>query len=1833
MSIYKINKEYPLKKWLSCHAEFISASKIEILKQVQNDIILRGYNKDIIFKDKRAALTSFAFLKPVLNFIRTKGKKEKRVMATIESNGIFATNTLIPVKPSSTFRVGDLLKTKQLVSDYSFLKKTDDFKELTLNDTRHLLNTEIQKFELAAKHGLFINMKSFITGLGNRLSNIAALKLEPTKFVPATQNSSQTDVRQTTARSAGSLNLSANTDINPNVLLKQLPTATAFTSGTFRVNGKTITINKDLDTFNDVLSRINTSGAGVTATLEQGKLVLRGPTVTTANGTSNFWVATKIPVTTVSGAKATVTADIPIVHSTDPGVKAQVVGNRPIEKSTYAGVVALLYGNAVQIAATGTYDFGTININGEDVTLGSIAIAGATDTARSQDAVTKIVNKINLADNHGGVYAYRTTVSILGVTYSRVTLRGDFDPININSVTFSAPAGDDMSPGFSGGEVSTNQRLPQTDLGIITLNGTTINLGVVNNVDFADDAALGQYVKNTINTYSATTLVDADIDAENRLILTHQQSGVANKVILTGVTTESELPVFATNNKGVGLYNVTRSGVDPRTDFGKMTLNGVNISIGWVSNTNALYDTIPELATFVANRIHAYRGSTGVAASVSADNKIVLTQQTAGSAKVIEIQDFTPDVNNYAPDTQSAGFNLGTWAGTNTELKSSTTLGVSDYTRTLDALKGKFSPELISTTNGKFSINGVIINYNTTVDKISDVVDRINNSPATRVTARFDEKSAIFILTRHDPGPEPIDLQDLVGNFLESFKVQGTKGLASAKSQTTLGIQGNYYAIDPTKLLKDINTATPITSGTFTVNGISITINKDTDTFNAVMARINSLVPGVTASIKNDMLDLQSGAAITLAAGTSNFISATMLGGNITTTTPATAANITVTPTVSLTPDVDTAATNTGTTPIALSADAGVTASLNGSTYSVASNTTYDLGKVQINGQTVNLDNYTTITSADVTLRSQKTAEYIRDKINATAGAGVTASTVLAGSYYRVNLTGDNYGNILIGDITYSDTANNRTVGFYTGQYVAGRAPSTDFGRITLNGYTIYLDNIFNAGNTNESAAQYVADQLNSFTQFTNVTATVDASNQIKLDQLTAGASYGINITSVVADSDGIGTNNSSIGFIVSNIKGTDAKTDFGNMVINGTTVNFNTVFNRDYTDASAVDYIATKINTTAGITVTASVNSENNIVLTQKTAGAAPSINITAINPDSDANPANNRPVGFVVGNTANGTNAVTVVNRTSTSYLGVSDLNRIMDTLGNKFAVPLISTTTGRIKVNGVNVNYNTKTQKLQNVINNINAAVPGVLASYNSSTNKFEISSNGAAQVTVTDVTGNLAQALDLQSEDVKTVVPYFQELGNNNQGLNNGAGTDVISTNQWHKLSNISLDINKGSLLLNGKRIEINPDDTLDNVLTKINTSNAGITAYMHGNRVVLAGDKPIDLNKALDTSGFLKALGLDTAKQQGGQIATVTGFKPITLKQGTEETDFGSITINDVNIDIGTINNKDYNAKTGAEYVASAINAKATETNVGAFVDSQNRIVLSTGGTGENAVIDVQNVSSALGIGAGKVTGKDYILMGTVDTAQHNLMENIHGDIKTALNNIKGFTAKFNDAIDFILQNTKKGQTLANDTVANSVKKELSNMTNKESGEGEYNTFASVGITFKDNKLQIDEEKFVTALRTNPNEVLNLFGKTSDEFNNINTGISSTIRKIPVLKNAVKEVLTDITQNMSALHSTELNKDIMKQLTVLQKSQDKLKDQNKQITNIFTEKPSDPALIKEDKEGFLGKKIKPLNINGFGTDKTNELLNFPKAKFSVFQVVNGILENKSNDWQA
>ncbi len=92
--------------------------------------------------------------------------------------------------------------------------------------------------------------------------------------------------------------------------------------------------------------------------------------------------------------------------------------------------------------------------------------------------------------------------------------------------------------------------------------------------------------------------------------------------------------------------------------------------------------------------------------------------------------------------------------------------------------------------------------------------------------------------------------------------------------------------IDPNALLKDGNYRTAITAGSFSINGVSISVDPNTDTLNAVVNRINASGAGVTASLVTvdgrARLQLSAntpGGPIQLGSGadTSNFLSATSL--------------------------------------------------------------------------------------------------------------------------------------------------------------------------------------------------------------------------------------------------------------------------------------------------------------------------------------------------------------------------------------------------------------------------------------------------------------------------------------------------------------------------------------------------------------------------------------------------------------------------------------------------------------------------------------------------------------------------------------------------------------------------------------------------------------------------------------------------------------------------------------------------------------------------------------------------------------------------------------------
>ncbi len=146
---------------------------------------------------------------------------------------------------------------------------------------------------------------------------------------------------------------------------------------------------------------------------------------------------------------------------------------------------------------------------------------------------------------------------------------------------------------------------------------------------------------------------------------------------------------------------------------------------------------------------------------------------------------------------------------------------------------------------GSFTINGVNINYDPAADKITDVINYINNSDAG-VTASFDESTQTFTLTHDTIGSgTTITMADGTGNFLEAMKL--------------LDSGGGTIAVE--------------VAGT------------DVMSLNDVIDDINNAGIGVTAALAQDgegrdnLLQLTSGSTIQLGSGgdSSNFLSITSL--------------------------------------------------------------------------------------------------------------------------------------------------------------------------------------------------------------------------------------------------------------------------------------------------------------------------------------------------------------------------------------------------------------------------------------------------------------------------------------------------------------------------------------------------------------------------------------------------------------------------------------------------------------------------------------------------------------------------------------------------------------------------------------------------------------------------------------------------------------------------------------------------------------------------------------------------------------------------------------------
>ena len=147
-------------------------------------------------------------------------------------------------------------------------------------------------------------------------------------------------------------------------------------------------------------------------------------------------------------------------------------------------------------------------------------------------------------------------------------------------------------------------------------------------------------------------------------------------------------------------------------------------------------------------------------------------------------------------------------------------------------------------TAGQFTVNGSRVSVAAT-DSLQGVFDHISAATGGAVTASYDP--VLDKVRLASSGEIILGSANDSSNLLTSFGLNNN-GTGDVSSSKTLG------AISLTKGITSANLRYPITAvdgsgnGLFSINGVSISYNSNTDSIGAVLARINSSGAGVTAS-------------------------------------------------------------------------------------------------------------------------------------------------------------------------------------------------------------------------------------------------------------------------------------------------------------------------------------------------------------------------------------------------------------------------------------------------------------------------------------------------------------------------------------------------------------------------------------------------------------------------------------------------------------------------------------------------------------------------------------------------------------------------------------------------------------------------------------------------------------------------------------------------------------------------------------------------------------------------------------------------------------------------
>lgn len=334
------------------------------------------------------------------------------------------------------------------------------------------------------------------------------------------------------------------------------------------------------------------------------------------------------------------------------------------------------------------------------------------------------------------------------------------------------------------------------------------------------------------------------------------------------------------------------SGIDYNSIIDKLTsltlapATAVNAQLATLNSANTELIKINGLLASVQNSLanlsdpnlfDAYDAISGNANAATARG-IVGTPAVPGT--------YVIDSTKVATSTQvtgaaSAGHNI------NDTFTSGPLTGQSSAAVPLDDSYAAVTPTNGPAGQGKVTIDGVTVSYDVTTQSLNTIVANINTA-VQAVDSTFSlSVDGAGVAQIADTNSVTLGSAADQGNLLTVLKLDSAQIVNAGPGYTVTGTSGiggiNYTAA--LNASTDAGFATPVTSGTFTINGVTLSVSATGDNLASVISRINSSKAGVTAAYDSstDQITLTNKStgpqSIVLGSGSdsSNFLTATGL--------------------------------------------------------------------------------------------------------------------------------------------------------------------------------------------------------------------------------------------------------------------------------------------------------------------------------------------------------------------------------------------------------------------------------------------------------------------------------------------------------------------------------------------------------------------------------------------------------------------------------------------------------------------------------------------------------------------------------------------------------------------------------------------------------------------------------------------------------------------------------------------------------------------------------------------------------------------------------------------